>query len=201
MKKTSQSGGAARVSATVGRRRARRSGLAKRKARIKLTDPQKIYVVRRLAAYDSLAVIVRGLKDEFGITVRSGLIQHYDPQRPAGRHLAPRLKKLFWDTRKTYIDGTADIGAGYPPVRIRWRGEMVQETWGKGQHKIANEILDSIAKEAGGAPGQRNTQGHFGLCGGPLTATVNIVHRHEPASRDAPAVCDSRAIKPGKPPR
>src|SRR5690242_13325185 len=93
------------------------------KPRVRLTDPQKIYIVKRLAAHHPLAVIVRGLQEEFGITVRSGLLQHYDPERSAGKTLAPRLTALFWETRKAYIDDTADIGAGYPAVRTSWRGE------------------------------------------------------------------------------
>jgi hypothetical protein len=68
---------------------------------------------------------------------------------------------------------------------------MAQEMWGAGQHKVASDILDSIAKEAGGAPDTRNRQGHFGLRGAPLTATVNIVHRQEPAPSDPRAVGSS----------
>jgi hypothetical protein len=40
----------------------------------KLTDQQRIYVVRRLPAFDKPRAIARGMKDEFGITVRSRAI-------------------------------------------------------------------------------------------------------------------------------
>jgi len=142
----------------------------------RLTYEQKVYVVKRLAAYDAPVVIVRGLREEFGITVRLGLLQYYHPERAQGSTLAQHWKDLFWDTRKSYGDSTADIGADHKPVRIRWRGEMVQETWGAGQHKIANEILDSVAKEVAGA-GNGHGRGHFGLRGIPLTATINIIRK------------------------
>jgi hypothetical protein len=145
--------------------------------RTRLTYEQKVYVVKRLAAYDGPVVIARGLKEEFGITVRSEVVQHYHPERVHGRNLAQHWKDLFWDSRKAYHDSTADIGADHTPVRIRWRGEMVQETWGAGQHKIANEILDSVAKEAGAGAGNRHARGHFGLRGIPLTATINIIRK------------------------
>ena len=145
--------------------------------RTRLTHEQKVYVVKRLAAYDAPVVIVRGLKEAFGITVRSEVIQHYHPERAHGRTLAQHWKDLFWDTRKSYVDSTADIGADHKPVRIRWRGEMVQETWGAGQHKIANEILDSVAKEAGSGAGNGHGRGHFGLRAIPLTATINIMRK------------------------
>jgi hypothetical protein len=143
----------------------------------RLTHEQKVYVVKRLAAYDAPVVIVRGLKQEFGIAVRAELIQHYHPERAYSSTLAQRWKDLFWDTRKSYVDSTADIGADHKPVRIRWRGEMAQETWGAGQHKIANEILDSVAKEAGAGAGSGHGRGHFGLRGIPLTATINIIRK------------------------
>jgi hypothetical protein len=54
---------------------------------------------------------------------------------------------------------------------------MVQETWGAGQHKIANEILDSVAKEAGSGAGSGHGRGHFGLRAIPLTATINIIRK------------------------
>ena len=143
----------------------------------RLTYEQKVYVVKRLAAYDAPVVIVRGLREEFGITVRLGLLQYYHPERAQGSELAQHWKDLFWDTRKSYVDSTADIGADHKPVRIRWRGEMVQETWGAGQHKIANEILDSVAKEAGSGAGNGYGRGHFGLRAIPLTATINIIRK------------------------
>jgi hypothetical protein len=145
--------------------------------RTRLTHEQKVYVVKRLAAYDAPVVIVRGLKEEFGITVRAEVMRHYNPEGAQGRALAQHWKDLFWDTRRAYIDSTADIGADHTPVLIRWRGEMVQETWGAGQHKIANEILDSVAKEAGAGTGNRHERGHFGLRATRLTATISIIRK------------------------
>jgi hypothetical protein len=152
-----------------------------------LTDEQKIYIVRRLAAHDAQDVIARGLKQDFGIKVRLQLIASYNPEREAGRKLSRRWRDLFWRTRKAFKDGTADVGANYPLIRIYWRGEMAQEMWRAGKHGVANDILDSVAKEAGAAPDASPRDGHFGLRGGPLTATVNIVHRQEPAPAPDPA--------------
>lgn len=151
-----------------------------------LTDRQKIYVVKGLAAYDPLVMIVRGLKEEFGITVQAPTLRYYNPEN---RHptLAQRWKDLFWRTRRSYIDGTVDIGASHKPVRIRWRGKFAEAAWNAEQYKVANAILDSIAKEIGDAPDETQSRGHFGLRGGPLTATVNIVRRAEPAPDEAPA--------------
>jgi hypothetical protein len=152
-----------------------------------LTDEHKTFIVRRLAAYESLSAIQRGLAQEFGITVPKPVILYYDPESRQSRNLSRRWRDLFWKTRSAFREGLADVGANYPLVRIFWRGEMAQEMWAAGQHGVANAILDSIAKEAPAAPDESETQGHFGLTGGPLTATVNIVHRQEPRQDPAPA--------------
>jgi hypothetical protein len=153
-----------------------------------LTDEHKTYIVRRLAAYESVSVIRKGLSQEFGITVPKSVIQYYDAETKQSRNLSRRWRDLFWRTRKAFHEGLADVGANYPLVRIYWRGEMAQETWAAGQHGVANDILDSIAKEAPAAPDESATPGHFGLSGGPLTATVNIVHRQDPVpAQPAPA--------------
>ena len=152
-----------------------------------LTDEHKTYIVRRLAAYEKVSVIGKSLRQEFGITVPKSGIQYSNAESKQSRNLSRRWRDLFWTTRKAFRDGLADIGANYPLVRIYWRGEMAQESWAAGQHGVANGILDSIAKEAPAAPDESATPGHFGLSGGPLTATVNIVHRHEPAPAPGPA--------------
>jgi hypothetical protein len=145
--------------------------------RARLTHEQKVYVVKRLAAYDAPIAIVRGLKEEFGIAVSADMLQHYDPELAYSRTLAQRWKDLFREARAAYLDSTAGIGASYRLVRIHWRGEMVQETWGAGQHRIANEILDSVTKEARAGAGNRHERGYFGLRAIPLTATINIIRK------------------------
>ena len=149
-----------------------------------LTDEHKTYIVRRLAAYESVSVVGKGLSQEFGITVPKSVIQYYDAESKQSRNLSRRWRDLFWQTRKAFHEGIADVGANYPLVRIYWRGEMAQEAWAAGQHAVANDMLDSIAKEAPVAPDASATPGHFGLSGGPLSATVTIVHRQEPASAE-----------------
>ena len=78
--------------------------------RTKLTDEQKTYVVKRLAAYDKPRAIARDLAREFGVTVTHHAIAAYDPGRGAGRHLAQRWRELFARERAAYLASTAAIG-------------------------------------------------------------------------------------------
>ena len=129
----------------------------------KLDDEHKLYVVRRLAAYDKPAAIARGLAETFGVKVSEQAIEHYDPGRPAGADLAPQWRDIFRAARKAYIASIADIGNMEKAVRMRLRERMAISAWEKEDYKLANSILDSIAKEAGDAFAGRNRHEHFGI--------------------------------------
>ena len=143
----------------------------------KLTDEQKAYVVRRLAEYDKPVAIAQALQELFGVTISHQAIEHYDPERPAGHDLAKQWRTVFRKARKAFIARTADVGMMYKPVRMKLRERMVMHEWEAGRCKAANEILDSIAKEAGVTFG-----GKHGMFGGgvPLTATVTYTGPAEP---------------------
>lgn len=147
----------------------------------KLTDEQQAYVVKRLAVYDKPAAIAQGVEDAFGVTISPQAVEHYDPERPAGHDLAPQWRAVFHEARKAYIASTADIGHMDKPLRMRLRERMALAAWEEGSYKIANEILDSIAKEAGGAFAGRTRQEHFGFGGIQPTAIVTISRTAEPA--------------------
>lgn len=131
----------------------------------KLTDEQKAYVVRRLAEYDKPVAIAQGLKEIFGVTISHQAIEHYDPGRPAGHDLALKWRDVFLEARRAFLERTADIGPARKDVRMRLRERLMMEEWEAGRCKTANEILDSIAKDAGGAFDSKHMREHFGFGG------------------------------------
>ena len=72
----------------------------------KLTREQKIYVVRRLAAYDGPAEIARDLKRQFGVEITRQAIEQYDPTK--GAECAEEWADLFRNARREYMDDKAD---------------------------------------------------------------------------------------------
>jgi hypothetical protein len=72
----------------------------------KLTREQKIYVVRRLAAYDGPAEIARDVKRQFGIEITRQAIEQYDPTK--GAECAEEWADLFRNARREYMDDKAD---------------------------------------------------------------------------------------------
>ena len=121
----------------------------------KLNDAHRIYVIRRLAARHATMAVMRGLKDEFGITLSQHAVDHYDPERAPHSRLAQRWKDLFWQEREAYLARTAHLGVTDKPARIRQREAMMHREWAAGRHAQANAILDSIAKELGASFGRK----------------------------------------------
>jgi len=69
---------------------------------------------------------------------------------------------LLHGARGRYAAGSDDIAAVDKRVRICWRECMVEAALQKGELKLANDILDSIAKEAGDAFGNKQKHEHSG---------------------------------------
>jgi hypothetical protein len=126
----------------------------------KLTEEQKEYVVHRLAAFDTPSAVQRGLAEEFGVVVARASVQFYDPTKRASRRLHEKWKSLFHATREALHKGSAEIGASHVLVRIRWRERMALDAMETGNSELANDILDSIAKEVGDGFGNRHRREH-----------------------------------------
>jgi len=66
---------------------------------IRLTDEQRKYVVRRLAAGDGPTNIARDMQQRFGIQIRRQAIAHYDPRREP--HCARQWAEEFGAARRS----------------------------------------------------------------------------------------------------
>jgi hypothetical protein len=139
----------------------------------RLTDHQRIYVVRRLAAYDKSGEIAEALAREFGVTISLKAIEGYNPCLCAGRNLAQRWKDLFAQAREAYLASTAEIGVTHNAVRIRLRERYAQRAEEAGQFKAASDILDAIAREVGDMD-RRRKHGSFTQRGAQAGATIII---------------------------
>jgi hypothetical protein len=121
----------------------------------KLTDEQRIYIIKRLAARHGPMAVMRGLKDDFGVTLSQHAVDHYDAERAPHSKRAQRWTDLFWREREAYLARTAHLGKTDKAARIRQREAMMHREWAAGRHAVANAILDSIAKELGATFGRK----------------------------------------------
>jgi hypothetical protein len=140
----------------------------------RLTDQQRIYVVRRLAAYDKSGEIAQALAREFGVTISLKAIEGYNPGLSAGQNLAKRWRDLFAQAREAFRQSTAEIGATHKEVRIRLRESYAHRAFEKGQFKAASDILDAIARNVGDVFDKRGRHGRLGERGAVAPATIII---------------------------
>jgi len=157
----------------------RRSARDPAAAATRLTDLQKIYVVRRLAAYDRPREIAQSLARDFGVTITVNAIESYNPCLSAGRHLAQRWRALFAQAREDYLKSTAEIGVTQKAVRIRRRDRLALMAEEAGQFKAASDILDAIARDVGDNLDPRRKHERFRDRGASAAATIIINGRTE----------------------
>ena len=108
----------------------------------RLTEEQKIYVVRRLAAYHRPADIVRGLRAEFGVRVCRQSIDRYDPTRSV--ECPERWRTLFFKTRQELAGDPSGQGAIMRPWRDRERVLL------SAVEALAERILTNMSDKGGG---------------------------------------------------
>ena len=103
----------------------------------KLTDEQREYIVRRLAAYERPSRIRREVRERFGIEISPTAIDHYDPTRRAkcSKHWAD----LFYAARRAHAGSRSDEA-----TRSRKVERMVLRT----VEIVAERILNGVLTEA-----------------------------------------------------
>jgi hypothetical protein len=118
-------------------------------AATRLTDEQQGFVVQSLACFDTPAAVAKAIKTEFGLTFSSQAIEAYDPTKAAGRRLAERWRLLFEETRKAFLEDTAQIAISHRAVRLRALQRMAEKAEGQGNLVLAASLMEQAAKEVG----------------------------------------------------
>ena len=103
----------------------------------KLTDEQREYIVRRLAAYERPSRIRREVRERFGIEMSPTAIDHYDPTRRA--RCGKRWADLFYAARRAHAGSQSDEA-----TRSRKVERMVLRT----VEIVAERILNGVLTEA-----------------------------------------------------
>jgi hypothetical protein len=112
-----------------------------------LTNPQRQFVVERLAAFDSATAVAKGLLEQFGVTVAPHVVAVYDPTAHAGRHCPRYWKRRFFEARQAITQKPPPEASRV--MRLHLRRKMLRDALAREDFLLANRILDSIAKEVG----------------------------------------------------
>ena len=117
----------------------------------KLTHEQQTYVVQALACFDTPTTVAVAVQKDFGVKLTPQSIEAYDPTKRAGRDIAKKWKMLFEETRKAFLEDTANIGISHKAVRLRALNRMAAKAEEQGNMALAAQLHEQAAKEMGNA--------------------------------------------------
>lgn len=132
----------------------------------RLTKEQKIFVVTRVACFDTATEIAAAFKEQFGTEITIAAIGAYDPMLRAGRSLSRKYRDLFDATRKAFLEDTSHISIAHKAVRLRRLDRYCARAEQRGNLPLAAGFLEQAAKECGNAFTNRHE--HTGKGGGPI---------------------------------
>jgi hypothetical protein len=138
-----------------------------------LDGEQKVFVVHRLASFDSPTQVARQFREVYGVEMSRQQAQHYDPTSVSGASLGSELKELFYAERKRFLDGMSQLGIVHRTMRLHRLERYLNVLEDRGNVLGAALILEQAAKECGDA--FTNMRVHTGPGGGPMQA--ELTHR------------------------
>jgi len=146
----------------------------------KLDDRAKLHIVQCLACYDTPSQVAESVREEFGITVTRQQVQAYDPSKTSGRDISKKLRDVFNETRKAFLEETAKVPIASQVFRLRNLQRLHEQATARKNLQLAAALLEQAAKEVGGA--YTNRREHSGPAGGPIP--VKAEHMHQLSDAD-----------------
>lgn len=114
-----------------------------------LNDQVKLFIVQRLAMFDTLPQVIAAVKETFDLTVSPQQVHFYDPT--VGQKPARKWIREFRRTRRRFQQRHFDIAIANKSVRLQ-RLDRIQLVVEKGKnYALAIAIIEQAAKEMGDA--------------------------------------------------
>ncbi len=114
-----------------------------------LTKPQKLFIVQRLACFDTPTEVAKAVKEEYGVNVSLPALSVYDPNNARGKELSQELREAFEVTRKRFLEDTSDIPIASKAYRLRMLQRTLSNAQTRGNAPVVMQALEQAAKEVG----------------------------------------------------
>lgn len=116
----------------------------------KLDDEVKMFIVQSLACYDTPSRVAEAVAEEFSLVIDRAQVAKYDPSKPSGQQLSEKLRVLFDETRKAFIEDAIQIPIASKTYRLRSLQRMHDYYVSRKNFVQAQAVLEQAAKEVGG---------------------------------------------------
>lgn len=135
--------------------------------RLKLTDKHRVFIVQELACFAAPREVADLVKSRFDVDITPQAVEHYDPDKVAGKGLAQRWCDLFNVTREAFLkDADKYIPLANKSVRLRKLSKAAAQYEYSGNYVAMADMLERIAKELGNVHSNRREL--TGKGGGPI---------------------------------
>jgi hypothetical protein len=138
-----------------------------------LTEDAKITLVQALACYDTPTQAVEAVAQAHGVKIERMQAGKYDPTKPGGRNLSQKLKDIFFETRRAFLEDVSTIPISQQAYRLRVLQKNLERADNRGNAAMVTSILEQAAKELGGA--FTNRRELSGPGGEPLPSTPTTI--------------------------
>lgn len=115
-----------------------------------LTEDVKAFIVQALACFDTPTQVSEAVREEFGVEVTRMQVSAYDPTKKNGRDVSKKWRAIFAETRKRFLEETAEIPIANQSFRLRALQRMYEKTAARGNVVVAADLIEQAAKEVGG---------------------------------------------------
>ena len=133
----------------------------------RLKREQQIFIVQRLACYESLRGVAEAFKECYGFEISTQQVWTYDPNRP-GYDMAPEWKEVYETTRRQFLEDTASIPIANKSVRLQRYEDLYQAAHRRNNVPLSSDLLERAAKEVGGLYSNTKRHEHTGAGGAPI---------------------------------
>jgi hypothetical protein len=109
----------------------------------------KLFIVTALACFDSPEQVITAVEQEFGLVVSKQQLGAYNPVTVAEKRLSAKLKKVFEETRKSFLEKVSDIPIANQSYRLRAMNRLFLKAEAQGNTAVASQLLEQAAKRPG----------------------------------------------------
>jgi hypothetical protein len=113
-------------------------------------DELKRRVVMELATFQTSGEVSRMLAEEYGFEAAPMEVIRYDATK-AYCVASKTLQALFHETRREYVEGTAELYIANEAYRLRRLQRMSEAAERRGDLRLAAALLEQAAKDHGGS--------------------------------------------------
>lgn len=135
-----------------------------------LSGEVKLFIVTRLAKYESPTQVVDAVKAEFGVEITREHVRTYNPEQV---DVAGRWKKLFDSARADFHKKIDDIPIANLATRLEWLNGVARRAQSRGNDMVLMAAMRQAAEERGEVyTNRRHISGD--LKGGVLAIPVTV---------------------------